>query len=353
MSSTAESPGLDVQVTVRSDDDCASYERILQVAIPASEVDRAYESAFQALSKRLHIKGFRKGKVPDKVARQRLTSDQLAPHVSNQIIPPAYRTALRQKGLSALGKPRWSILENAPGKDLLFEARIQVMPLLPLEPRIPTRPEGELTPAHLEEAVNTILADLASDVALEQIPPQLKEGHALLALKTRTRAAEVRGLSLEESLRTEGRTLESLMQELSVQAVVEARLEILYRSLAVAAKLSVKESEIEPAVLSRAQAERRSTEEVKQEMLEDGSYRILAYHLLISRVRKNVLSQVESSWHREPPVPKSARTSSKTGGPPEAKTKTKAKAKTKAKSKATRPGASSTKKATKPRASGA
>jgi FKBP-type peptidyl-prolyl cis-trans isomerase (trigger factor) len=272
------------------------YERLLLITISSQDVDRGYEEAFQELRKRLRLKGFRKGKVPEKVARQHLTPAHLAARVANLVVPRVYQQAIKSERLSPLGKPEWEIERNEPGHELIARARVQVLPILDLEGfwSFPDPPFDLAKPEARDDLVNTVLAGLVEAVQPEHIPPQLKEAHAMLELKSRTQALESQGLSLEQHLATSGKSIESFLEEVAARGLVEARLEILYRSVAAAESLVVTEREVDAAILTQHEPGSGT----KARMMEDGSYRLLAYRVLISKVRAVVLAKAQAHWSR-------------------------------------------------------
>ena len=66
----------------------------LDIEIPAAKVDQAIDRLAKQLTKRAKVPGFRPGKVPISVVRQRFMSDILH-DVSHDLVPPAVDTALR------------------------------------------------------------------------------------------------------------------------------------------------------------------------------------------------------------------------------------------------------------------
>ena len=108
-------------------------ERVLTVTVAADQVEDAYNRAFQERRKTLRLKGFRKGNVPNKIAKKHITDAHLVRRVVNILVPPAYKEALKVSGLQPLGKPEWKLEQSARGSALVFEATVHVMPLLEID----------------------------------------------------------------------------------------------------------------------------------------------------------------------------------------------------------------------------
>lgn len=473
-------------------------ERVLTITVPEDQVEEAYRQAFQEKRKHLRIKGFRKGNVPDNIAKQYLSDAHLARRVINILVPPAYKQALQIHNLSPLGKPDWELKGNERGKPLLFEARLQVMPLLEIDryKNFPIeRPSRQVTtdqieqvlyqrqqgaaryldrsPEHQailgdfafidyqakhkgkplpnaavknflleldhekflpgfvdqlvgitsgesrtflltlpvsyadpklageevefevkvhqlkerkipdlddafvqqftklssldelrntvennlkeqlkrrteEEIVNEIVKALVNDIHPTDVPAQLQEGHARLALRTQTAALERQGLTIEQHLADRGVSSEHFGEELSLTGLVEARLEILYRSIAAAEDIQVLKKEVDQAILAQAKANGQSPKDLKQRMLKDDTYKLLAYRLLIAKVRKALLDNAEITYldtaSKKNPVQAKSKKTAKTKK--KSKSKSSKKKTTKAKSKKT---TSAKKKKSKPK----
>lgn len=463
-------------------------ERILEVTIEADKVEAAYRKAFQEKRKHLRIKGFRKGNVPDGIAKQYLTDSHLLKRVVNLLVPSAYKEALKLENLAPLGKPDWELKQSDRGQDLVFQAKLHVMPILTIPgykgyklarpglevtedeigqvlyqrrqgvAKYVDRPSNhaaiagdfafidyqashdgkplpqssvknfllEMQPekflpgfvdnmlgarsgeerqfdltlpmnyaekklagqtvgfqvkvhqlkerqvpkldddfaqaytkfatlAELKETVGTnmlnqkkrrledevtneIVKNLVGTIEVEIVPAQLQEGHARLALRNHTRNLEKQGLTMEQYLAKRGISSEHFREELSLTGLVEARLEIFYRSIAAEEDIVVLKKEVDQAITNQAKGKNITPQELKAQMLKEDTYKLLAYRILIAKVRKCLFEQADidliSVAGSEPKAkaaskkPKSSARSKKSRKK-KAKSKKKAKAKTK------------------------
>ena len=103
--------------------------RIISITVPAAEVTSHTEKRVNALATTAKIAGFRPGKVPAKVVRERM-GEQIASDVANAIINDALPKALTEKNMNIAGQPRIDTLGDMPteGKDFTFTAHFEVYP---------------------------------------------------------------------------------------------------------------------------------------------------------------------------------------------------------------------------------
>lgn len=470
-------------------------QRVVEVTLDEARVEEAYRQAFKEKRKQLRVKGFRKGNVPNKIAKKYLTDAHLVKRVVNLLVPPAYKEALKQEKLTPLGKPDWTLLQSDRGKELIFEATLQVMPLLDIDEyknfpveAAPVAVDEEqveqvlyqrrqsaavyasLPPEHQaesgdfafidyhanhngkplpqaavknfllemkpekflpgfvesllgvkageqrtfdltlplsyaertlagekvefvvkvhqlkrrevpelddafakkytkseslqnlrdnvrknlesqqarrreEEITNQIVRTLVSNIDPSDVPMQLQEGHARLALRTQTQNLERQGLAVEEYLKQRGISTQHFEEELRLTGLVEARLEILYRSIAAAEKIVVLKKEVDQAIINQAQASGTSAKALKTRMLEEDTYKLLAYRLLIGKVRKALFENADIVE----PQPESKKSSKKAAAKKKTKSKKAAKKKNKAKAKSKKAAQKKTKTKTKPK----
>ncbi|HUU47045.1 MAG TPA: trigger factor [Acidobacteriota bacterium] len=116
---------MDVQATITKEDE---WTRTVQVTVPATEVDAAFEAVTKQYRQKSNIPGFRPGKAPLKMVNERF-ADAIRQDVIEEIIPAALRAALGQLALDPLGAPTLDNLSKVkPGSDMSFEAAVEVRP---------------------------------------------------------------------------------------------------------------------------------------------------------------------------------------------------------------------------------
>src|SRR5947209_17136662 len=130
----------------------------LRVEIPHDVVDAEIDRIARDYSRKARIPGFRPGKAPARVIKQRFKSEILH-DVAHDLIPRAVDDALRERGVEAVDTPDVrdvSVNENEP---LTFTASFDTLP--PFEP-------GDLAGISVRRAASGV-EDEAVDLALQRL----------------------------------------------------------------------------------------------------------------------------------------------------------------------------------------
>jgi trigger factor len=107
-------------------EDVSPVEKKLVVEVPWPTVGSKLDEAYRELSKSVHLKGFRKGKVPRNVL-ERMFGKRVRAEVAVQLVRESFVTAVTQHQLDAVSEPRVdSSLDIASGQPFAFEAIVEV-----------------------------------------------------------------------------------------------------------------------------------------------------------------------------------------------------------------------------------
>lgn len=101
--------------------------RRLDVEIPAADVDAAIDRLTRRHRGRARLPGFRPGKAPLHIVRQRFKDDILHDAASD-LVPAAVETALEEHGVSTVDTPDVREVSIDEGEPLTFHALFEVMP---------------------------------------------------------------------------------------------------------------------------------------------------------------------------------------------------------------------------------
>lgn len=107
--------------------DVNETRRDLTIEVPSEVVDDAIGHAAVKLGRQAKIPGFRPGKVPAAVIRQRF-KPQIMQDVAEQLVSRAVGDALVEKGVEPIGTPDIKDLVLEEGKPLTFKATFDVVP---------------------------------------------------------------------------------------------------------------------------------------------------------------------------------------------------------------------------------
>src|SRR5437867_9971613 len=132
--------------------DVNETRKTVKVEIPQDVVDAEIDRLARDYSKKARIPGFRPGKAPTRVIKQRF-KDQILQDVAQDLIPRAVDDALRERGVEPVDTPDVRDVTIEEGQPLTFTASFDTVP--PFDP-------GDLTTISLqrpavaidEEAVN-------------------------------------------------------------------------------------------------------------------------------------------------------------------------------------------------------
>src|SRR3954470_6210 len=130
----------------------------LVVEIESDVVDAEIDKVSRDYSKAARIPGFRPGKVPAKVVRQRFR-DQILHDVAHGLIPRAVDEALRGRGAEPVDTPDIRDVIVEEGQPLKFTASFETVP--PIEP-------GDYATLQLRRAGMQV-TDAAVDEALDNL----------------------------------------------------------------------------------------------------------------------------------------------------------------------------------------
>ncbi|MBE3598310.1 MAG: trigger factor [Limnochordaceae bacterium] len=100
----------------------------LQVEVPADEVQRSLDQAYQRLAQRVRIPGFRPGRVPPQVLRARLGRQPIYDEALEYLLPRAYREAVEDARIEPVDEPRFDVVQMEEEKPLVFKAEVTVKP---------------------------------------------------------------------------------------------------------------------------------------------------------------------------------------------------------------------------------
>lgn len=113
-----------MQVSVES---TSSLERRLTIDVPAADVDNKVNERLREAQKNLRINGFRPGKVPLQVVKQRYGS-AVRNEVLADVMRDTYTQAVAQEKLEPAGMPGFEAVTNEAGQDLRYVATLEVFP---------------------------------------------------------------------------------------------------------------------------------------------------------------------------------------------------------------------------------
>jgi trigger factor len=138
--------------------DVTETQKTLTIEIPSDVVDAEINRIAKDYSKQARIPGFRPGKVPSTVVKQRFR-DQILHDVMHGLIPRAVDEALQERGIEPVDTPNIKNVEVKEGQPLIFTAAIETVPAFDpgsLSTLTVTRPSTAITDEAVEEALQRL-----------------------------------------------------------------------------------------------------------------------------------------------------------------------------------------------------
>jgi len=147
---------LDVQTELESTlEDKGGLKRSLRITVPVETVDEQINSRLQKLSHTTKINGFRPGKIPLKVIRNRFLS-QVEAEVAGELIQANFYRAIMEKELKPAGNPEIDTDGAKVGNNFEFTANFEVFPeiqLADLSSVSATRKSATITDADIDKMI--------------------------------------------------------------------------------------------------------------------------------------------------------------------------------------------------------
>lgn len=146
------------------------------------------------------------------------------------------------------------------------------------------------------QVVTQVVKTLLEQVSEDAIPGPLRQHHAQRAIRGRMYEMAQRGISIEQLLAARGISQEDWIKEMMGAGLFEARLEVLYKSIAKAEGISVSDKEVDDAIASEAPSQKLKPKQLKAQMQRNGSIEMLEYSLLMDKVQKFLLENAKVTY---------------------------------------------------------
>jgi trigger factor len=156
-----------MMVTVES---TGTLERRMRVELPAERVEKEVESRLKSVGKTAKIKGFRPGKIPANVVRQRYGT-QVRQEVLSELMGQSYRDAVLQENLNPVAHPKIEPDMSDDGDGFAFVATFEVLPeftLEGLEKIEVTRPDVEISDEDCDDMLENLRKQKATWKTVER-----------------------------------------------------------------------------------------------------------------------------------------------------------------------------------------
>jgi len=150
-----------MQVSVES---TGTLERRMRVEFPAARIDQEVNTRLKKVGKTAKVSGFRPGKVPPKVVKQRY-GQQIREEVLSEIMQKSYSDAVQQENLNPAGGPNIEAQKPEDANGFAYVATFEVMPevaLKKLDKIEVKKPEVSIGKKDLDEMIEKLRKQKAS-----------------------------------------------------------------------------------------------------------------------------------------------------------------------------------------------
>jgi len=175
--------------------------REIEVEVPAEVVNRETGAVIERFQKHARLPGFRKGRVPASVVKQRFPED-IRSEVVEALVPRYFRQEVEKRGLQPVSQPRVSDLHVADGEPLRFKASFEIMPEIEVSGYQELRAEKSDTSVsdqEVDEAMGRVREQHATFSAVDE--RELRDGDfAQVSLVGTPESAEGKPVTMDDVL---------------------------------------------------------------------------------------------------------------------------------------------------------
>lgn len=143
----------------------------LTIDLEFTELAPHIKNAYQSISEKIVIPGFRKGKVPQAMIDQRVGRGSVLDEAINAALPVFYSQAVREHEVLVVGRPNVDITELEDNKKVAFTVEVEVRPEIDLPDfsKISVKVDDvAVTEKDIEEQVDSLRARFGTLTAVEK-----------------------------------------------------------------------------------------------------------------------------------------------------------------------------------------
>ncbi|OIP97181.1 hypothetical protein COT69_00565 [candidate division WWE3 bacterium CG09_land_8_20_14_0_10_39_24] len=216
----------------------------ITITVEKDAVSDAFENSLVQLAKNVNLEGFRQGKAPLNLIKEKIGKKKLEEGVINHLVPLHYSSALKEHKLNPITNPKVEISQFEEGKDLIFTTTIVEKPDVILGEY--KKAVKDLKSAEKPKA-SDILNKIFETVKIE-IPEFLIEEETVNMFSNLINQTARLGITVEDYLKSQNKTVETLRGEYSKIAEENLKADLLLNEIANEEKVEVTDSEIEKAI---------------------------------------------------------------------------------------------------------
>ena len=243
----------------------------LTITIPADLVKTTFDEVLDDIAKNASISGFRKGKAPKKLVKDKVDKEKAREEVLKKLLPQGYSQALNEHNIRPIMNPKIHVESLEEDKDWKFTAKTCESPTVNLNgyknniQKITAKskiviPGKEQQPVNLDEIINELFKSVKVSV-----PQVVTEQEVERMLAQTLDEIKRLGLTLDQYLSSTHKTIEGMQAEFAQKAESDIKLEFILQKIAEEEKITVDEKEIADTIT-------KAKDETQRKNLEGNRY---------------------------------------------------------------------------------
>jgi len=221
---------------------------------PTKEVKKFKEQTIQTLAKKITIKGFRPGKAPLNLIKNQIDPQEIKNHILESLLKESLPQAIKNLKLTLIGNPQVTQINDSNNKPWQITVQAPLLPEIKLS-NYKAQIKKALRPKKLDhnQKISLIYQALIQNAILE-ISPLLIEKEVNFSLSRLLQQSETLGITIEQYLKSIGKTSQNLKNEYKQKATDNLKLEFILMHIAKQQKISANQKDIEGLISATADA---------------------------------------------------------------------------------------------------
>ncbi|MGD0973503.1 MAG: trigger factor [Candidatus Korobacteraceae bacterium] len=177
-------------------------QREVSVEIPADVVEKEEQSVISEFQKHARVPGFRRGKVPAAIIRQRFSQD-IKSELVEHLVPRYFRQETEKQHLVPVSQPQVTDIDLAGGKPMRFKASFEVLPEIDVTGYQEIRPEKNeisVTDEEVEQALGNLRERHATYENVEEERPLQDGDYAQAGFSGTSQEADAKPMNVDDVL---------------------------------------------------------------------------------------------------------------------------------------------------------
>ena len=237
------------------------------VTIPAQEIAKESESAFETLREELTVVGFRKGKAPREIAKKQIHNESVFQEMLKSLLPRIYEDIVKKESLKPIITPKVELVSSKEGEDWKVKITTAEKPPVNLgnykeyikkakeqvkkaDIWVPGKDSGKPEDTKQKEQqnqqklINEVMTALLKNVSVE-IPELLIEEELNQRLTRILDDVQKIGLTVDAYLKSKNITMEELKTKARQEIVDTYKLEFILNEIADSESVKVEKEDLD------------------------------------------------------------------------------------------------------------